>query len=343
MSVEVTTLSQQSSECHDFIQRTAGARLCHTFAWTHMIEAAFAYEGHYLVARENSQICGVLPLMHVHSRLFGDRLLSQPFSDYGGLLTTSKAATEALYDRATEIAMDLRCDSIELRNTVPLPHNLHLRRDKVSMYLPLASDAQDVWKMLRHKTRNRVRKAEKSGLIVKAGGRELISEFYRVWTIRMRELGTPCYPRKLFRVIMQTFPRQSRIFMALQDGMPIAVLFAYTFKGWVQCSWGAALRGYDNLGPNYILNWAAIEHYCGQGMRWYDFGRSTKGSGQHIFKQRWGAFPIELCWQYWTPPGGHLVLATPSNARYRAKVEMWKKIPLCATRVLGPVISPALA
>jgi len=343
MSIDITMLKEQNSECDDFIQGVAGARLCHMPAWTRMLEAAFGYKGYYLIASENRQICGVLPLMHVRSRLFGDRLLSQPFSDYGGPVTRSSAATEALYDRATEIATERRCNSIELRNTIPLLHDLHLRQDKTSMYLPLAPNAQDVWKALRHKTRNRVRKAEKSGLTVKAGGRELIGEFYRVWTIRMRELGTPCYPCKLFRVIMQTFPNQSRIFLAVQSGMPIAVLFTYTFKGWVQCSWGAALREYDSLGPNYILNWAAIEHYCGQGMKWFDFGRSTKGSGQHIFKQRWGANPIELCWQYWTPPGRQLALATPTNDRYRRKVEMWKKIPVWATRLLGPAISPALA
>ena len=343
MSIEITVLSEQSAECDAFVQRAAGARLCHTQAWTRMVETAFGYKGYYLAARENGRMCGVLPLMLVRSRLFGDRLLSQPFSDYGGPLTTSVAVSEALYNWAVEIATKRRCDSIELRNTVPLNHNLHVRRDKTSMYLPLASDAQDVWKSLRHKTRNRVRKAEKSGLTVRAGGRELISDFYRIWTIRMRQLGTPCYPCKLFRVIMQTFPEQSRIFVAAQDEVPVAVLFTYTFKGWVQCSWGAALRGYDSVGPNYILNWAAIEHYCREGMRWYDFGRSTKGSGQHIFKERWGAQPIELCWQYWTPRGRLLTLATPTSKRYRNKVEVWKKIPLWATRLIGPVISRALA
>lgn len=343
MSPETTTLAEHSPEYDDFVQRAAGARLCHTHAWTRMVEEAFGYKGHYLVARENGRICGVLPLIYVRSRLFGDRLLSQPFSDYGGPVTTSPAATEALYNRAVEIATACRCDSMEFRNTIPLCHDLYLRQDKTSMVLPLAPNAQDVWKDLRHKTRNRVQKAERSGLTVKSGGPELIEDFYRLWTVRMRELGTPCYPCKLFRVIMRTFPDQSRIFVALHEGLPIAVLFTYTFKGWVQCSWGAALRGYDSLGPNYLLNWVAIEYYCGQGMRWYDFGRSTKGSGPHIFKERWGALPIELCWQYWTPPGGRLSLATPTDDRYRGKVEAWKKMPLWATRLIGPVISPALA
>ncbi|OHB61975.1 MAG: hypothetical protein A2Y76_13740 [Planctomycetes bacterium RBG_13_60_9] len=307
-----------------------------------MVEKAFGHKGNYLVAREEGRICGVLPLTHVRSRLFGYRLVSQPFSDYGGPLTTSPTALEALYRRAVEIAGQCGCESLELRNMVALPYDLHMRTDKISMRLPLAKDPQVVWKDLRHKTRNRVRKAETSGLTVVSGGPEILDDFYRAWTIRMHELGTPCYPRRLFACIMETFPDAARIFLARLNGVTTAVLFAYMFKGWVQSCWGAALREYDNIGPNYILNWAVIEHYCNQGMKWYDFGRSTIGSGQHTFKERWGAEPINLCWQYWTPGGTAPAIARPNDPRYRRKVELWRKMPLWASRLIGPVISPAL-
>lgn len=340
--MDVSLLDSTDLECDRFVERMAGARLCHMPAWTRMVEEAFGYKGFYLVARDNGHVCGVLPLTHVRSRLFGNRLVSQPFSDYGGAVVTNPAALDALCDRACEIATQYRCDSMELRNTIPLPGDLHVRTDKVSMYLPLAPDPQKVWKELRHKTRNRVRKAEKAGLTVKAGGQELLDEFYRVWTVRMRELGTPCYPRRLFSSILKAFPGAGQIFLATLDGVTTAVLFAYTFKGWVQCSWGSALRDYDGLGPNYVLNWGAIEYYCEKGMKWYDFGRSTIGSGQHVFKQRWGANPIHLYWQYWTPPGMELHLVKPDDPKYRRKTEVWKKLPLRVTRILGPRISCSL-
>ncbi|MFC1634056.1 FemAB family XrtA/PEP-CTERM system-associated protein [Planctomycetota bacterium] len=340
--MEVCTLSSSSPIYEDFIQQSASARLCHTFTWTDMVEKAFGYKGYNLVACENGQVCGVLPLTHVRSRLFGSRLVSQPFSDYGGPVTTSPAALKTLYNRAIEIATQCRCRTIELRNTVPLPYELHMRTDKISMYLPLAPDPQDVWKELRHKTRNRVRKAQKSGLIVTSGGEELLNEFYRIWTVRMRELGTPCYPRRLFNCIINAFPNAVRIFRVTLHDKTIAVLFAYTFKGWVQCSWGAALRGYDSLGPNYILNWSAMEYYCKEGMKWFDFGRSTIGSGQHTFKQRWGAHPISLCWQYWTQPGHELSIANPNNPKYKSRIKTWKKLPLSITRLVGPHISRSL-
>ena len=340
--MDVVILNSWSAACDDFVQRSPGAKLCHMLAWTHMIENTFGYKGYYLVARDGDQICGVLPLMRVRSRLFGNRMISQPFSDYGGALVANPAALEMCYNRAIEIATQNRCESVEFRNTTALPYDLYMRTDKISMCLALAQDPQEVWKGLRHKTRNRVSKAEREGLVVTSGGQELLGDFYRVWTARMHELGTPCYPRRLFSSIMETFPDLARIFLAKLNDTTTAVLFAYTFKEWVQCSWGAALRNYDEIGPNYILNWGAIEYYCRKGMKWFDFGRSTVGSGQHTFKGRWGASPIDLHWQYWTRPGGQLQVANPNDGRYRKKIEMWKRMPLWMSRVIGPVISSAL-
>jgi serine/alanine adding enzyme len=196
--MDVSILETPDCMCDEFVRSMPGARLCHMPVWTRMVEQAFGHKGYYLVARAEGRVCGVLPMMQVRSRLFGNRMISQAFSDYGGALAAEPAAQDALYTYATDLARRHRCGSIEFRNTAALPYDLHRRTDKISLCLPLAPDPQTVWKGLRHKTRNRVRKAETAGLAVISGGAELLDDFYRVWTIRMRELGTPCYPRRLF-------------------------------------------------------------------------------------------------------------------------------------------------
>jgi len=340
MSISVYEGSDE--QCDQFVRSIAEAKLCHLSEWTKMVENLFGHKGHYLVARDNGVVCGVLPLSHVRSRLFGSRFVSQPFSDYGGPLTTSPAASEALYQNAIELANQCECDYIELRNTIAMPQELHLRTDKICMHLPLASDPEVVWKGLRPQIRNRIRQAEKSGISVINGHREMLDDFYRLWTIRMRELGTPCYSRGLFRGILETFKDNSRIFLALSDGKVAAVLFTYAFNGCAHTRWGAALREYDSISPNYLVNWSAIEYYCRAGMRWFDFGRSTVGSGQHTFKKRWGTRPVPLNWQYWIRPGRKLNLVKPDAPKYRKKAEIWKRIPLTVTRVIGPHISCSL-
>jgi len=340
--MNVLLLDAPGLECDNFVSGMAAGKLCHMPAWTNMVEKVFGHQGFFLVARTNGVIEGVLPLTKIRSRLFGNRMISQPFSDYGGPLAKTPAALNALYNCAVELTAQQRCESMELRSTVPIHHDLHLRTDKISMCLPLAPASKQVWQCLRPQIRNRIRKGEKSGIMVTNGHREMLEEFYRIWTIRMHQLGTPCYARKLFRGIMETFAENTRIFLALLNGATIAVLFAYTFNGCVYTRWGAALRGYDAISPNYLLNWSAIDFYCKQGMKWFDFGRSTIGSGQYIFKKRWGAEPIQLCWQYWTRPNRELHLAKPDAPRYRKKVEVWRKLPLWLTRLVGPRISRSL-
>ena len=304
-----------------------------------MIEKTFGHKGYYLVAREGGTICGVLPLTHVRSRLFGNRMISQAFSNYGGPLSKSPTALEALCKYAVELASENGCESMELRNIDPIPCDFYRRTDKVSMYLPLTADPDELWKSFRPQIRNRVRKAKKSGVVAVAGGLELLTDFYRVWTVRMRQFGTPCYSRKLFKSIMETFPDNSRIFLACLKGTTIGAMLTYCFNGLVQVRWGAVLVEYNHLAPTSFLWWSIIEHFCLVQASCFDFGRTTVDTGPHMFKKRWGAKPIQLCYQYWARPGHELSLAKPDNPKYKNKVEMWKRLPLWITRLVGPHIS----
>ena len=340
MNVEIC--DAQSPDCDVFVRRMRGAKICHLFAWARHVVRPLGHKPFYLVAYRDGRVCGVLPLTLIRSRLFGDRIISQAFSNYGGPLAEDDTALKALYDRGVELCEEYRCESMEFRNIEPLPYGLHLRTDKVTFCISLSPDPAETWKRLRPQIRNQIRKAEKAGLVVAAGGAEMLDDFYRIWTRRMHQLGTPCYPRKLFHLILKTFPDQSRVFLAHLKDKPIGGLFVYGFNGLAESRWGAVLTEYNDISPNYLLNWAAIQHFCATGAQWFDFGRSTVDSGQHTFKKRWGAVEIPLAYQYWTPPGHDPTVARPDSPKYAAGVETWKRLPLWLTRLAGPYISCSL-
>ena len=340
MRVEIYTVPDQESA--EYVRKTDGGRLCHLPEWSLMLQRTFGHEIHYLVARERDSICGVLPLVRVSSRLFGDRILSQAFSNYGGPLSDNMDATGELLNRALELAREHGCSMLEFRSLRPLPVASVLKEDKVCMHLPLVADPDEMWRCFKPEIRNRVRKAEKSGLVVTSGGVELLGEFYRVWTIRMRQLGTPCYPRKLFRNILETFPGCGRIFLVKRGDLTLGAAFNYSFNGLSQCRWAATKVEFNGLSPNILLYWAAIKHYCLAGDGVFDFGRSTVGSSQYEFKRRWGSRPIQLYYQYWTASGCEPSLVRPESAKYAARVELWKQLPLFVTRIVGPYLSRSL-
>ena len=61
--------------------------------------------------------------------------------------------------------------------------------------------------------RNQVRKAEKSGLAAVEGGPEILDEFYRLYTRRMHELGTPGFSKRVMANILHALPEYSRVFL----------------------------------------------------------------------------------------------------------------------------------
>jgi FemAB-related protein (PEP-CTERM system-associated) len=269
-------------------------------------------------------------------------MVSQALSDYGGPLWEDNVVLDALYAQAVELALEYRCDSIEFRNTEPLPYDLSLRTDKMTMHLPLLSDPEELWNSFRPEIRNRVRKAEKSNLVAVDGGVELLDAFYSVWTVRMHQLGTPCYSRKILKSILEAFPNDSRIFLVYSNKVAVGAGLTTCFNGLADMQWVATLTNYNKFAPNNLLYWSVIRHYSLDGASWFDFGRCTVGGPTYEFKRRWGAKPVPLYYQYWIREGHQLSIASPENPKYKRKVELWKKLPLWTTRLLGPFVSRSL-
>lgn len=337
--MDVTIAKTFDPECDTFLKNRPDAKICYTYKWSDAVARAARLKSFYLAARDSGYVCGVLPLVHVKSVLFGNFMVSQAFSNYGGLLTDSSEARDALFNYAVELATKFNCESIEFRNTKPLPYDLELRSGKMCMHLPLSLDPDEIWKSFKPKVRNQVRKAEKSNVIAIDGHLELLDDFYRVYTVRMHQLGTPCYPRKLIYNLLQAFPENSRIFAVCLGDLTIGVGFTLCFNGFAEIPLAATLVKYNELCPNNLLYWSVIKHYCLAGAKYFDFGRCTVDGPTHRFKKQWGPKPVDLYYQYWVRPGHRLSVLSPDNPKYKRKVEMWKKLPLWTARLLGPYIS----
>jgi serine/alanine adding enzyme len=340
--MEVSILNSPDPACDEFITQSPEGRICHLPTWASVVVRAAGHRTFYLVARDSGQVRGVLPLTQVRNFLFGNRMVSQAFSTYGGLLTESDQTRDALFNRAVELAIELNCESIEFRNTKPLPYDLESSKGKVCMYLPLVNDPEELWQSFVPKIRNHVRKAEKSGIVSYNGTIELLEAFYQVYTMRLHELGTPAYPKKLMRTILEMFPENSRIFVVQLEDLAVGVGFTICHKGFVEIPWAATLTKYNKMCPNNLLYWSIIKHYCLANAKCFDFGRCTVESGTYRFKKQWGAKPLNLHYQYWVHPDSQLSILSPDNPKYQRKVQMWKKLPFWTTRLLGPYISKNL-
>jgi hypothetical protein len=119
---------------------------------------------------------------------------------------------------------------------------------------------------------------------------------------------------------------------------PVAACFLVGFKKTMEIPWASSLPEYNRLAPNMLLYWSALSFAIERGYGVFDFGRSTPGEGTYQFKAQWGAMPVPLHWYYWLRGAGSLPEMNPKNKKYRFAIEIWKRLPLSITQLVGPRI-----
>ena len=336
----VRTASQRDSHAiEEFIGRAEWASIYHEYRWCSVIEECFAHKCHYLLCEgDGGAVRGILPLVHMKSRMFGNFLVSMPFFNYGGVCAEDDESRDLLIAEAVRIARQYGISHIEFRQEEPLDNGFPVKTSKVSMRLALPSSSEELWKSFPSKLRSQVRKPQKSGMSVRVGREDEIDSFYNVFSVCMRDLGTPVYPKYFFRDILGNFPESTRICSVYLDKVPVASGFLVAFKDRLEIPWGASLRRYNAKSPNMLLYWSCLEFACKRGFRFFDFGRSTMGESTYKFKEQWGAVPFPMYWHYWIANNGTLPEINPHNPRYRFAIETWKKLPVSLANFLGPRI-----
>ncbi len=306
--------------------------------WLRIIRDAFGHEPHALAVLRDNKVCGVLPLVLVSGPLFGRFLVSLPFVNYGGVLADDPDACAALLDQAAQLRGRLRARHVELRYAHCRHHDLPVRTDKVSMVLDLPADADTLWKGFKDKVRNQVRKAGKCGLAAEQGGLELLDEFYAVFRVNMRDLGTPVYGKILFETVLRALPQATRVIVVRENGVCIAAGITYAYGDTVQMPWASSLVARRETCPNHLLYWEAIRTACEAGFSLFDFGRSSPDSGPWRFKKQWGVREVPLFWEYLLEDGQSLPELNVHNPRFALAIQAWKHLPLCVANTLGPRI-----
>jgi FemAB-related protein (PEP-CTERM system-associated) len=272
------------------------------------------------------------------SAIFGKSVVSLPYANYAGLIASDADAVSALVHAAEEEARAFGAAYVELRQIQSQTATLPTRTHKIGSRLPLPPSAEALWTQLDRKVRNQVRKAEKEGLQVAVGSLELVDEFYNVFTVNMRDLGTPVFPQALFREIVTRMPEAARVFVVRLGAKPIAAAIALTWRGITLVPWASSLREYRSLCANMLLYWSMLQWAITAGAHVFDFGRSTVDGGTHHFKRQWGATDFPLHWEYVllgiNEPPDH----GTSSPRVERFIELWKKLPLWLADALGPIV-----
>lgn len=321
-----------------YVEGNARASVYHLSTWAGVIRDVFGHRTRYLSAISDGRIVGVLPLVCFRNPLFGRFVASMPFVNYGGVAAESQTAAAALLAAAITETRAAGASWLELRRDRRWFEDLPVKTHKVAMVLPFAESAEAQWLRLDRKVRNQVRKAEKSNLVVRAGGAERIRDFYSVFAENMRDLGTPVQSRYFFERVTSALPRHTGALCVYLDGTPVAASFVVWHRNQLQVPWASSLRRHNHLCPNVLLYWEMVKFGLSRGLTSFDLGRSTPHEGTYQFKKQWGAEPRPLYWEYWLADGTAMPDRSPKNTNFSRAIDLWRRLPVAVTRAAGPLI-----
>lgn len=321
----------------EFVAQHPLASVYHLSDLRNVIAESFGHETLYLCAIAEERVVGVLPMVRLKSRLFGDFMVSQPFFNYGGVLAINDRVAASLRADASRMAESRGCSHIEYRDIAPLD-SMPARTDKVAMWLELPGSEEQLWQQVGTKVRAQVKRSRRFGLSVRSGGIELLDEFYQVFAENMRDLGTPVYGRSFFSNLLASGIGQQQLVIVSHRGKPVSAAYLIAYRQRMEVPWASTLRSANQYDANMFLYWKLLSIACEQGCEIFDFGRSTVDAATYKFKKQWGAQPRQLYWHYWLRNGGDLPKINPDNPKYRLVISVWQKLPVWLTRLLGPGI-----
>jgi FemAB-related protein (PEP-CTERM system-associated) len=341
-SIDIRPLAEGEKAAWDaYVSGHAQATFFHQFGWRAAIEDSWGHDCPYLVAEQEGQIVGVLPLVSTRSLLFGSVLSSTAFAVSGGPLADSPDILDKLLDHAAGLVQEQKTDYLELRTatathaTWPVKAGVHAGFCK-----SLADNDADILLAIPRKQRAVVRKALQGSLHCEID--DDIERFFPLYAESVRNLGTPVFAKAWFASLKNVFGEACEISVVIGPDGPVSAVMSFYFRDQVLPYYVGGGLAARRLGANDLIYYDLMCRARQKGVQFFDFGRSKVGSGAFAYKKNFGFEPQPLHYQYYLPKGGDLPDQSPNSPKYQLAVLAWSKLPLWLANRLGPQLSQYL-
>lgn len=310
----------------------------HTMAWRAAIIRAFGHPSYYYLAEDSGQnIKGILPIIQLKSRLFGNILSSVPFATYGGPLADDDQTFTLLMEQAKQITAELNCDYLDLKFQHPKTTGLPGTSLYWTFIRELTPDHDANMKAIPRKQRAMVRKGISAGLQARYSS-DFLPDFYALYAENVQRMGTPVYSRQWFTTLLEVFGDSAELMVIEHEGRIVSGVLSFYYKDTVLPYYAASCMEERKYAPNDFQYWELMRHAVDRGCAFFDYGRSKTDTGPFHFKKHWGFVPTPLHYQYYLHNLKEKPEINPTNPKYRLKIEAWKRLPGCVARWLGPNI-----
>ena len=337
-AIQVQQLGDETASWERFVDECPEATFFHRAGWRTVIQKVFGHPCFYLYAESSEGLQGILPLVQINSRLFGNALISNPFCVYGGIASVTEDAAEALTKAACDLADSLAVDYLEMRHLKRRNSNWPVKDGLyVTFRKELEPDPEANLLAIPRKQRAMVRKGIQAGLHSEIDSD--VERLYAAYSESVRNLGTPVFPKRYFGVLKDTFGDDCEVLTVTHQGQTIAAVMNFYFRDQVLPYYGGGTEQARLYKGNDFMYWDVMRRACERGILVFDYGRSKVGTGSYSFKKNWGFTPEPLFYEYHLVRAKTLPDINPLNPKYRLFIQLWKRLPLPLSQLLGPYLA----
>jgi FemAB-related protein (PEP-CTERM system-associated) len=324
----------------EFVQAHAQGSFFHLLSWRRTIQQTYGHRAKYFYVRCGAEWRGVLPAFVVGARPFPKALVSVPVGVSGGILANDIEAADLLRCAAQAFAEKEKLEYIEYKSEAKQFSDLATKSDLYFTFRQeLYAESEQQMKCIPRKTRAVLRASERAGL-VGCYNRSDLDVFYDLYTLSLRALGTPAFPKSLFENALKEC--RSDFVTIREAGRIIGVAMNFYYKQTIMPFFAGTVPEARGVGVNNYIYWYMLKTAYDRGYRIFDFGRSKADTGAFKFKKNMGMTPIPLHYQYELIHADEMPQVNPNNPKYKKVIETWRRLPLPVTRILGPLIQKRL-
>jgi hypothetical protein len=298
--------------------------IAHNPSLIDILSRTFGYKPESYFITKDKKLIGVLPGVRI-----GKKFVSLPHFSYGGPIFIGG------------------CDNSKVKIKELLPNEIfdirsfdilsdYVNDDKIICYLKLYNTVEKQWDSLKSKLRSQIKKGQSYGSEVIAGGVELLSDFYIVYSQNMLRLGSPPLPKIFFENIFKYY-RFGRVEITVVkiEGLPVAVGMTLSYMGFKEICWASSDYRYNKYNVNLLLYWEVVKKSIIENNEIFSFGRSSKDSNTFKFKQQWEPVVVPIYFNYDK-------MSTINIKKVTSLSSLWKYQPLNLSVFLGRIISKYL-
>ena len=321
---------------------------CYSRSWYDTCKNIFYYKVNRYSIKDDSDLIGEFSYVVIRSHIFGNRIISMPFSDDGGIFlrdeikiddNKKREIVDGIIDLLDREAVQNNIDYAEIRGSNSLMSQGDRGKKLIarSAYIKFTIDTTCGYEAISRKYDTNIiknmKKANKYVFVSECNSIEQFKELYYIYLVQMRSFGSPPLPIEYFTELFKG--KLSKVLLAKINERVVAFLMVLVFGGKMYADINASISRYDNFFPKVKLFDESIKLACNSGIKLYDFMRTRYNSGVYWHKKKWGGFQEPIYYYYRIYKDRVNLVMDPEQKRYFLAKIIFKCMPLFLLRRVG--------